>query len=149
MSYINNFRTRLMNITPTNIAGEYIDSTFTTITLPTQLSSFYSLLYPSNTETDILTRTNAYTQLIVACKLDQVFKQVDPRIAYTLQDLAVFQTTPPNLISVASSVIGNITTTNMLNYNTNYPLYLDIYENGTTNLQKLAGLICNYSYKLG
>jgi hypothetical protein len=138
-----------MNITPTNIAGEYIDSTFTTITLPTQLSSFYSLLYPSNTETDILTRTNAYTQLIVACKLDQVFKQVDPRIAYTLQDLAVFQTTPPNLISVASSVIGNITTTNMLNYNTNYPLYLDIYENGTTNLQKLAGLICNYSYKLG
>ena len=90
---------------------------------------------------------NSYTMLMYGNDLEEVFYLYDLRINYSFEDLNTFQSSV-NLISIANSVLQNSTTAAMLNYGTNNPKYLGMYQSSPMRLQQLAGLIANFSYKL-
>lgn len=147
---INQFRTTLMNIAEASpvVFGDYISPGFAPVTLATPMLNFYQLLFPSSSRNDIVQRANSYTALLTSCGLASISKMGDDRITYFIEDLADFGTPSNNLTVLADTIIGNTDTINMLAYGENCDLYIGYYNNSPIKLQRLAGVIASYCYKL-
>ena len=142
----NHFRTRLANLTYSG-PGDFIDSSFTAVTLPTNLDNVYNLLFPITTRSTVLLYTNAYTFLLDSFGLDSIFTLYSPVITYKLSDLYTFENNTVDLLAVSNTILNSSAANNMLadGLGLNYD---NIYNKALPRLEKLAGLVAAYSYRL-
>ena len=95
----------------------------------------------------MLLYTNAYTVLLDGFGLDSIFTLYSPVITYKLSDLYTFENNTVDLLSVANSSLNSSAANNMLadGLGLNYD---NIYNQALPRLERLAGLVAAYSYRL-
>jgi hypothetical protein len=136
-----------MNLPDEGNLTDYICPSFLPVLLPAPYQSFQSLLFPVNSRSNTILLANCYTMLMYGNDLQEIFSLYDSRITYSFDDLNTFQN-PVNLLSIASSVLASPVTGAMLNYGINNSKYVGMFQSSPIQLQQLAGLIADFSYKL-
>ena len=152
---INHFRSTLMNYvaadisdiyTPYFISPSYIDNH---IVLPTRLANFYNVIFPDTSKAALAKQANVYTMLVASVGLNDAFVMYDNRITYKLEELQEFTETVVDLVDLSTMLIDTSVSNDLINYGDNHDKYLEYYRSARNDMQRLAGIICCYSYKVG
>jgi len=157
---INYFRASLSNLAADNSSPmysgaaydiNYLPYAYTVKTLDAKQQPIYNILFPvGGDRTGTLAYTNAYTKLLHAFALDDVFSMYDPSLSYYLSDLDSFDsgwytTNTVNFPSILTALqTNNVGWTFASNFMV-VPRYREMYNFAYPSMQRLAGFVAGYA----